>query len=291
MQALLVLQRQFPGEVPPSAAVGAAIARTLGSGEAAGAGSASEFAIGVSGTLLYLGADVMDNVLDDEIPDEWARFEAGALTLCGAALVAMAPLPIVRSDGWIGRSASAAAGRIVRGSAVMAAGEIADLRSDACSPRDALREVDAKAGEQFAALAGAAAMLTCPDCVDAAEEFGRAVGTAGQLGSDVHDVWHRRPSRDLLNGRRTLPVVVALNSDPRGVAPWLAAAQSDPGSHDSVATVLAAQGALVYARIRIRESVHRATRALARMADHGHDTEPLSALLDTLLDQRVEGVR
>jgi geranylgeranyl pyrophosphate synthase len=71
-----------------------------------------------------------------------------------------------------------------------------------------------KSGSAGALLAKAGAVLATEDprTIEAYAAFGSCFGTAKQLMDDVWDIWGEDPSRDLLNGKRTLPIVHALST-------------------------------------------------------------------------------
>lgn len=276
--AVDVAHRQFAGRRRPYLAVPSAVVSVLADPESPG--ESLRLAICTATALLYLGADVLDNVLDNELPEEWRGCDSRAVALAGAAMVALAPTPVLALTDQPAERVIAAASRLPAAAAVMAAGEVHDLRSDVTTPAQAAAIADAKAGEEFAAFAGVAARLTCGACVEAAEEFGRALGIAGQISSDCHDIWHRRPSHDLLSGSVTVPIAYALSTAPGPIAGLLRRARSEPEMHPLVATALAECGALTYSALRVQALVHRAAGWLPTFERHGHDATPLRQILD-----------
>ena len=71
-----------------------------------------------------------------------------------------------------------------------------------------------KSGSASALLARAGAILATEDpfTIQAYTAFGSCYGTAKQLINDVWGIWGEGASQDLLNGRRTFPIVHALST-------------------------------------------------------------------------------
>ncbi len=117
----------------------------------------------------------------------------------------------------------------------------------------------------FAEL-GAMAATTDEAVVSAFGRYGMAMGMAAQFSSDCHDLWRRRPSHDLLNGRRTLPIafgLMALDGRPREeLEALLRRARVDAECHNAVAGRLANLGALEFAALKVEVLVERGIAAL-----------------------------
>lgn len=180
-------------------------------------GADDKFATTVAAACLfvYLGADVLDNVADDELPRNWDSYGASGATLAGAtALGSLTYQTLCRLED-LGASHSLIArlcAAFAAGMGEMAAGQQADVAADASLIDGCLRCTELKSGSEFSLFGRAAAMVGTNDIehVEACGRIGFAYGTALQIASDVFDLW-RGEHRDAVNGTRTLPVVHALS--------------------------------------------------------------------------------
>jgi geranylgeranyl pyrophosphate synthase len=233
--------------------------------------------------FVYLGADVLDNVADDELPAEWADCSASAANLAGATMLASLSHLALAECATAPERRHRLHTRLAEGLASMALGQATDIAppDDSDLVDVALETVAAKSGAEFAMVAELAAFGACgeEECVAAFGAYGRSLGIAGQLSSDCHDIWRERPSRDLLNGRRTLPVAfahAAPDSPEREVLlERLDAARTVSDLHGEVADRLAAMGALHYVAIKVEVELGRAAAALEPAAAHSHTVGPL----------------
>jgi geranylgeranyl pyrophosphate synthase len=166
-------------------------------------------------TLVYLGADLLDNVADDELDDAWRKVGPPAANLAGVTYLASLTGLMVSTLGSLGvdeRTLWKVTWCFSRGMLEMSVGQERDLFSDDEIDLDAcLETTHMKAGAEFAMFARAAALPWTDEAsaLEALEGFGRCLAVAGQLASDLHDIW-RGPGQDLVTGKRTLPIVHAL---------------------------------------------------------------------------------
>ena len=238
--------------------------------------------------LLYLGADLLDNVNDQELPGEWQTWgpDQAVLTACNLlyplsqlALKRVAAPPEVRQ---------ALSVVLAEGALRMAAGqqeEVFSSRDPAPDPERCLAAVAAKTGAEAEACCRAGAVLVdapAPEA-DAYAAFGRLYGTAVQLISDCQDIWGKKNSPDLANGRRTLPVVHALWSASGSGRVTLLRLLNTPVSLEQQAGVrdfLTSHGSLIYCALRASALRREAAGHLQMTRGTG---EPfLAALLDRL---------
>ena len=124
-----------------------------------------------------------------------------------------------------------------------------------------------------------------PTVIERYAAFGLWLGTAGQVCSDVGDIWGEGISRDLLNGERTLPIVYALSAL-RGASRerlqgLLVAARESAECHDEVRALLAAAGSLHFTALVVEIYRHRARHHLAAASPR----EPAGRALRLLLDR------
>jgi geranylgeranyl pyrophosphate synthase len=244
--------------------------------------------------LLYLGADLLDNVVDDELPARWHGRADGEATLAGATLVAALPhLALDRVEPALGTPQRIADIRRLMAHSLltMSAGQLGDLRSSARDPASAIAVAERKGGAEFELFAQAGARLATDDrrTVDAYGAFGQALGAGGQIASDVGDLY-RRPSRDLLNGKRTLPVVHALtrlDHRERGRLERLLES-GDATKQDQIRAAVERAGSLVFSALVVETYRRRALASLRAAAPRAPAGAQLGRLADwmSLLEQR-----
>src|SRR5207244_446090 len=97
---------------------------------------------------------------------------------------------------------------VATGLLTMSAGQHQDLRlaaRDDVTVQQSREMAERKSGGELAMFArlGASLATGLASIIDAFSEFGLCVGAAGQIASDVQDIWKDELSRDLLNGKRT----------------------------------------------------------------------------------------
>ena len=243
-------------------------------------------------TLLYLGADLFDNVVDGELSPGWEGREAGEASLAAATLLASLPqlsIARLRERGTPVGRLWALANLFAETLLAMSAGEHEDLLftgSDDVSPEMCRAVAERKSGSEFALFARAGATLATedPGVIEEYAAFGHCLGTAGQICSDVRDIWDGEDGRDLLNGKRTLPIVHALHAL-RGASRerlrgLLGAAGESVERHDEVRELLAAAGAVHYATL-VAEVYRQRARDLLSAAS---PMEPAGGELLALLD-------
>jgi geranylgeranyl pyrophosphate synthase len=110
---------------------------------------------------------------------------------------------------------------------------------------------------------------------------------AKQLVNDVWGIWGEDISRDLLNGKRTLPIVFAL-SGLRGerrdrLQKLLVAARESTKHHDEVRSLLAAAGSVRYTALIVWLYQQQALQHLAAASPQ----EPAGQEFRILLDQAL----
>jgi octaprenyl-diphosphate synthase len=239
--------------------------------------SAPQLALAGCCLSIYLGADIFDNVADDELPDRWAPHGPALASLTGVTLLApfaalaLAELQTSSATRLLLHEALAEA------LAAMSAGQTSDLsmvsREDVSL--DAAEQVAvAKTGEELAFFSRAGALLAeCPpDVCDAYAMLGRHLGASRQIASDCIDLFAGRDaySHDLASGKRTLPIVYALATLPaRQRATLLGHLQAAPSDDDRAETargILRTSGAIEFGALAAEIQRRRALAAL-RVAD------------------------
>ena len=145
--------------------------------------------------------------------------------------------------------------------------------------------VERKSGSAHALFARAGAVLATEDpfTIEAYAKFGLCFGIAKQLINDVWGIWSEDASQDLLNGKRTLPIVYALST-------LRAAARESVEHHNEVRALLAAAGSVGYTALIVWLYQQQARNYLVAASPQGAAGEELHMLLDqaSLLPQRTE---
>ncbi|HKH11563.1 MAG TPA: polyprenyl synthetase family protein [Rubrobacter sp.] len=243
-------------------------------------------------TLLYLGADLFDSVQDHELPAPWRGRGPAEATLAASTLVAALPQLSVASLGRQGTPPEKlwVLARLFADTLLsMSAGQHQDLvfpDSEDVSLEQSRAMVERKSGSDGALFAKAGAILATEDAarIGAYAAFGSCHGTARQLITDVWDIWANETSRDLLNGKRTLPVVHALcvlqGKQRERLRGLLAAARESGEHHDEVRAALEATGSVRYAALIVRFHQRRARAHLVAARPEGTAARELHALLD-----------
>jgi geranylgeranyl pyrophosphate synthase len=244
-------------------------------------------------TLLYLGADLFDSILDHELPPSWQARDPSAASLAATTLLGALPqLSIARLQerGTPPERLWTLALLFADYGLTMGAGQYEDLllpTLENVSVEDSRAMAEQKSGAEYALFAAVGATLATEDrsTIDAYAAFGSCFGIAQQLINDAKDIWGDERGQDLLNGKRTLPVVHAL-STLRGerrerLQQLLAAARGSTEHHDGVRELLAEAGSLRYTALIVWLYQQQARSHLASVSPR----EPAARELYTLLDQ------
>jgi geranylgeranyl pyrophosphate synthase len=244
-------------------------------------------------TLLYLGADLFDSILDHELPPSWQARDPSAASLAATTLLGALPqLSIARLQelGTPPERLWTLALLFADYGLTMGAGQYEDLllpTLENVSVEDSRAMAEQKSGAEYALFAAAGATLATEDrsTIEAYAAFGSCFGIAQQLINDAKDIWGDERGQDLLNGKRTLPVVHAL-STLRGerrerLQQLLVVARGSTEHHDGVRELLAEAGSLRYTALIVWLYQQQARSHLASVSPR----EPAARELYTLLDQ------
>jgi geranylgeranyl diphosphate synthase, type I len=251
-------------------------------------------------TFLGLGADLYDSILDHELPPLWHTRDSAEVNLTATSLMATLPqLSIAHLQGqgtpparlWV------LAHLFADTLQTMIAGEYEDLlfpNLEHVSLEDSRAMVERKSGSAHALFARAGAVLATEDPVTIEQyaNFGLCFGIAKQLINDVWSIWGENASRDLLNGKRTLPIVYALSTlrgeQCKRLRKLLATARQSAEHHDEVRALLAEAGSVRYTALIIGLYQQQARNHLVAASPQGPAGEELHMLLDraSLLPQR-----
>ena len=244
-------------------------------------------------TLLYLGADLFDSILDHELPPSWQARDPSAASLAATTLLGALPqLSIARLQelGTPPERLWTLALLFADYGLTMGAGQYEDLllpTLENVSVEDSRAMAEQKSGAEYALFAAAGATLATEDrsTIEAYAAFGSCFGIAQQLINDAKDIWGDERGQDLLNGKRTLPVVHAL-STLRGerrerLQQLLETARGSTERHDGVRELLAEAGSLRYTALIVWLYQQQARSHLASVSPR----EPAARELYTLLGQ------
>src|SRR5262249_33221550 len=243
---------------------------------------------------VYLGADVLDNIVDRELSDRWSDVGPNQALLAGVTF--LTPLAAACLDELTTPAATRLAihDALIDALLTMSAGQSADVAFegrddvalDAC---DAM--VLAKSGAEWALFARVGALLAeAPAAVcDAYTAFGRELGATCQLISDCADLGDSAAGRDLATGKRTLPIVYALAAlaAPARAAllGHLAAASSDAEHRNAARQLVLDTGGIRFGALAAE--VHR-QRALAALRS-AEATGPAAGFLYALAERFAIG--
>ena len=223
--------------------------------------------------LVYLGADLFDNLGDDELPGCWDGHDTAQVTL--AAAVLLGPMPYLALEQLEADDAARwRTGReLTHALAVISGGQHQDLANAGrvdVTLEGARLVAERKGGEEFRGFARAAAVFAGADArgVDAYGDFAAAIGTAAVIASDVADIWDPTRGNDLRNATRSLPIVHALQrrngtggADLEGL---LESARHSSDVHPEVRRWLLATGSVQYSALIAETYRHRGLAALDR---------------------------
>lgn len=243
-------------------------------------------------TLLYLGADILDDLADGDRPSHWQNWSPAEINLAAATIMsALLPLSLARTGASVDRQV-ALHRTLADGLLRMAAGQQADLaghgRREPPRAGDVERAVAGKSGAEVATFAALAAQLAgaAPDVVERYTAMGRALGTAAQLASDCYELFDDPAARDLAHGVFTLPLAIHLERlAPEQRIPFmdiLARARTNAAARDEVRRTLEDSGSLRHAAVVVEIHRQQAFRALASAAPREPAATELRALIDSV---------
>ena len=155
--------------------------------------------------LVFLGADICDDLADGDMPAHWANHRPSAISLAATTLLAALPQRAIARLDAPPTTRDAMQAALAAGLLRMSAGQQDDLAMAGSAnpdPQAVETSVAGKSGaemETFAALAALLAGAT-PAVVASCAALGRAIGTGGQIASDCHDLF--TATREQRSGER-----------------------------------------------------------------------------------------
>jgi len=244
----------------------------------------------VVSTLLYCGADILDDLADGELAQRWARYDRRQAQLAAATLLSALPQLALAELQAAAQCRALMHRTVASGLLAMAAGQVTDLAHCGLRHPDPERvelSVMRKSGEEVAMFAALAAQFAGapPAVIEAYTEMGRAIGTAGQISSDCYDLFQARHSSDLASGARTLPIAFYLTTrspaECEELLRLMAAGVNGNGGIQAIRGRLHGAGVLRMCAFVIELHRGRALKLLAAV----EPTEPAACELRGLIDK------
>jgi geranylgeranyl diphosphate synthase type I len=243
-------------------------------------------------TFYFLGADLYDSILDHELPPYWRTRDSAEVNLVATTLLAALPqlsIALLREEGTPPARLWTLSHLFADTVLELNAGQHEDVlfpNLENVSLEDSRLMAERKSGSAGALLAKAGAVLATEDTltIEAYAAFGSCFGTARQFINDVWGIWGEDTSRDLLNGKRTLPIVHALSTlqgeQRERLQKLLAAARASPKHHDEVRALLAAAGSVHYTALIVWLYQQQAQNHLAAASPQGLAAREIQMILD-----------
>jgi geranylgeranyl pyrophosphate synthase len=242
-------------------------------------------------TLLWMGADLMDDAADGDLVEAWSGVSKTRLALVSTNLLATLPHLVTqllhsssRSDAATSRFSQLVALTLWQ----MSEGQFADLGSvDAVrTVEDYSQMIRLKSGAEVAFFASAPAVLAglCEPDAEAWGRFGSLFGCMAQLYSDVHGAFSESSRNDLYGGKRTLPVIYTLENLPDSAAARFSEDLAGAASGDAEALGRAIRhmndaGAARFCLSRVELLRHRAVSSLPPVLAELSVDHPLRTVL------------
>lgn len=167
----------------------------------------------VLSTLIFLGCDLLDDFHDGDLPVPHSKSSVAQVTLASSVL--LSALPTVAICEFFGKESTAACQAVAESLLVMAQGQEQDILSR-FNPSFSIEEIEAivmaKSGEEMALFCRLVAKILSQSAEkeQACAEFGRHLGVALQIASDVSDIFDAPLSGDLAQGTLTIPLALHL---------------------------------------------------------------------------------
>ncbi|HEY7295000.1 MAG TPA: polyprenyl synthetase family protein [Dehalococcoidia bacterium] len=245
--------------------------------------------LAVACLFVHTGLDLLDDVMDGDLPSGWRERPAQAV-LAGATLTgALAPLALAAVEA-PPRTVLALERLLAEAGLRLSAGQQTDVSTAhafALPSGAAVAELaERKTGAEVALYAALAARLAGATAAAASHwaAFGRALGAARQLRGDCFDLFAAEQGRDLAAGTRTLPL--ALYHDDLSAAErpaflaLLARAEDDAVARRIIREKLVSAGILQSCAVVVESYCERARTALAAAEAREPAIGALRAMID-----------
>lgn len=253
-------------------------------------------ALSAASAFVFSGLDVIDDIADGDCQPQWEDVPQAQQTLAGiSAMVSFPQLLITRlplAPQVIAAMLALLAQRMLQAGAGQQL-DLALVGAEQPDPDVVVAAVAGKSGEQLALYCEWAALAAgaSAEAVAAWGDYGRSLGIAGQIKSDMSELCHDAWCRDLASGNRTLPIAYHLQkagAARAGFVELLAHARTDLGAQRAVRQALLDSGAIRMAALVAQLYVERGRSALQRAGAHEPGLSRLTALLDRPGKNRVD---
>ena len=240
-------------------------------------------------TLLYLGVDLLDALMDGDPLPHWEGHQPGLIHMAAATMVAALPQRILAGLEAPPTVVASIVAALSDGLMGMSAGQQMDLAGSAAgewpSVASVSESVTLKTGEMLAMFATMAGHLAGAPTTAVADlkEMGRAWGLASELTADVRDLF-ASTGKDFASGAKTLPLVLHMEglkdgSDLRFL--WLLEkARDDERARELIRKEIVEAGVLHQCAIVSALSCQQARGAIDRTGPR----EPAASILRAMIE-------
>lgn len=225
-------------------------------------------------TLVYLGADLLDDLQDQELDAQWQQLPVAQVTMIAATLASALPALAIDELHIYGATKAQLHATLARGLCAMSFGQFQDLEmkgADLVPLFQVKQSLEGKSGAECAlfCLMGAQCAGASPSDFPHYATLGRALGTAMQLASDLHELLWKPYSPDLYEQVRSLPIAFCLHvlsGAPReDFLQHLRVAGTDAAAREQVLAMLQQSGSIGYATLVIEQYCQQARDALTHL--------------------------
>ena len=260
--------------------------------EAAGGEAAWAVDIAAAWFLFYMGAHIMDNVEDQDEPEEWwvdTGPGAAINTATGLFFAASSALNHLHKDGRTQEFAVEIADAFHRTFMEMGSGQHLELSSTDLSIEQYFQVASTKSGAFFGLACKTGALLSVQDqgALDAYYRYGHNLGIMIQMFDDLIDISESRGSvilDDWNSTRLTLPVIYAmdvLQESERGLLKnLLIRAEGNLDVSTQAVEIINQCGASLFVRAEFEKYRSRALDALMATGSTGSAQEYLTAIVN-----------
>lgn len=231
-------------------------------------------------------------------PTVWKLWGIAQAINAGDAMFSLAHLTILDLEGTVPSGAALAAARLLQDTCLqLTRGQHLDLhyeKHDAISLEAYWPMVEGKTAALLSACTELGALIAgvSEDRRRAYRQFGLSLGLAFQAQDDLLGIWGDAASTgksaesDLLDGKKSLPVIYGLEKNGAFAARWQKGSIS-PAEVPDLAKVLAEEGAMEFTQNSANRLTRQALESLDAAQPQGEAGEALRALAHRLLDRQV----
>lgn len=227
--------------------------------------------LAMTSTFIYLGADLLDDLHDQELISPSHNISPADITLLSATLLTVFPVLTLLDLQTEAETKLKLQETVALSLMKMSVGQKQDIsftHKKYVSLEEVKQSIQAKSGEELALASGLTAQLAKVSSSQqkSYEDFGRYLGTALQISSDFYEVMWAPLSHDLKRGARSLPIAFCLEkfdgSDRDQLIRLLQIAPSDTKHLESLRRILAESGSLDYTALVLEDFCQRSLEIL-----------------------------